>query len=126
MGQANEPQAPSFDIKKYMERRPELHEREVVEIKNIFDSMIPIDGYVDINDIHNHFANTGELNLIKEKFGTKTRVDFDEFFNVISVVLLERRSKFKNVDYENNSRNVSCFYCPYPTERTKFKALSPH
>ncbi len=124
MGQSNESETSNFNMMEYLARRPELHEREVVEIKNMFDSMVPINGLIDVDDIENYYSNAAELKTIRGKFGEKKQANFDEFFDVISVVLLERRNKYKNIDFESNSRNVSCFYCPYPSEKMKVGATN--
>lgn len=122
MGQANEHEAHNFNVRPYQQRRPELHEREILEIHEMFENMAPLDGYIDVDDIENYYSSTSELATIKSKFGTKTKANFDEFFDVIADVLLERRNKYQNVEYDSSSRNVSCLYCPYPSERKGIKA----
>lgn len=122
MGQANEHEHHSFNTKPYQQRKPELSDREINEIHEMFENMAPINGYIDVDDIENYYSSTSELATIKNKFGMKTKANFDEFFDVIGDVLMERRSKYANVEYDSSSRNVSCLYCPYPSERKGIKA----
>jgi len=112
------------EVLQYLERRPELHEREVLEIKNMFDSLKPVDGQVNISSLQSAYQSSTEVETLRTKFGNKTWVNFDEFFDVVSSVILERRKNLKNVDFEANGRNVSCFYCPYPTDTSKRGAIN--
>ena len=109
MGQTSSSQHPEIDTARYLNRRPELRETDVLDIKTMFDTLVPINGYVDINDLEMTFTNSFELQMIKERCGAKTKLNFDEFFDVISGVILERHQNFKNVDCEAQEKNVQCF-----------------
>lgn len=51
MGQANDTDRDDINVKFYLQRRPELHERQVIEIKDMFDSLNPEEGEINVADI---------------------------------------------------------------------------
>jgi len=125
MGQDNStPQ--NTEVLRYLEKRPELHEREVLEIKNMFDSLKPINGVVQLSDLEEAYKGSTEVETLRTKFGSKRWVTFDEFFDVVSSVILERRKSLKDVKCEANARQVSCFYCPYPSDTSSRRGRANH
>jgi hypothetical protein len=44
-------------------------------------------------------------------------VGFDKYFEVMSDHLTDKKQTFDNVIYESSIKDVSCFFCPYPTSR---------
>jgi len=127
MGQTSSSQHPGFDTSPYLRKRPELRDSDVHDIKTMFDTLVPVRGVVDINDLEMMFTNSFEMQMIKERCGAKTKLNFDEFFDVISGVILERHKNFKNVDCEAQEKTVQC-YCSLkddshrPSKKHRFEA----
>ena len=120
MGQLNEGENKGFDAKRYTQKNPGLTEREVIQIKKIFDSLHPENGYVEVDDLNDLFSNSLEYkNQIKQKFGDKLMVDFNDFFDVMGPVMIEKKDRFKDIEFDSNVKNVSCFYCPYSVDNGK-------
>ena len=111
MGQSSSNNHPDFEVSPYLRRRPQLRDSDVIDIRNMFDSMVPMDGYVDINDLEMLFTNDFEMKMVRDKCGTRTKLNFDEFFDVISGVILERHKVCRNVDYDEAPKNVHSCFC---------------
>ena len=123
MGQSSSSQTDDFDTREYLRRRPELRDVDVKEIKNMFDTLVPVHGYVDVKDLEIMFTNSFEMQMVNEKCGGKTRLNFDEFFDIVSGVMLDRYKKCKNVECEGTGRNVSfsCYCIPEDASRRNKK-----
>ena len=107
------------EVLEYLEKKPELHEREAIEIKEMFDSLKPVDNAVSLDDLETVYKNSTEIETLRERFGSKRWVCFDEFFDVVSSMILERRQNLNDIECEASGRNVSCFYCPFPSDSSK-------
>lgn len=105
-----------IDLRKYKQRNTQLSDQEILDIKHIFDSLEPVDDYVDLNDVHKLYSQSLDKETIERNFGNKSRVNFDEFFDVMSAMMVETKHKFKNIEFDSNVKSVSCFYCPYPSD----------
>eukprot|EP00330_Aristerostoma_sp_ATCC50986_P006676 CAMPEP_0114575398 /NCGR_PEP_ID=MMETSP0125-20121206/278_1 /TAXON_ID=485358 ORGANISM="Aristerostoma sp., Strain ATCC 50986" /NCGR_SAMPLE_ID=MMETSP0125 /ASSEMBLY_ACC=CAM_ASM_000245 /LENGTH=61 /DNA_ID=CAMNT_0001763109 /DNA_START=266 /DNA_END=451 /DNA_ORIENTATION=+ len=61
MGQVNDSERLHINLKYYQDRRPELHEREIIEIKEMFDSLNPENGQIRVDDVQKYYYNSLEL-----------------------------------------------------------------
>lgn len=113
-----------IDMRKYKQRNGQLSEGEVLDIKRIFDSLGPVDGLVDLNDVHKLYSQSLDRNVIEQNFGDKSKVTFDEFFEVMGNLMVEKKHQFKNIEFDSNVKNVSCFYCPYPSDSRRNESPS--
>lgn len=121
MGQAHiqREEGPTIDMRKYKQGNNQLSEADVIHIKRIFDSLDPVDGYVSLTDVYKLYSQSLDKEIIEKNFSGKPRVNFDEFFDVIGGLMVEKKHRFKNIEFESSVKNVSCFYCPYPSDSNK-------
>ena len=112
----------AVDLQKYKLKRPQLSEQEILDIKQIFDSLEPDNGYVSLNDIYRLYSQALDRDEIEEKFANMTQVNFEEFFDVMGELMVDKKRRFKDIEFDSNVKNVSCFFCPYPSETNKSDA----
>ena len=130
MGQAplQPEEGPKIDMRKYKQRNIQLSEADVLHIKHLFDTLEPVDGYVNLNDVYKLYSQSLDREIIEKNFSGKSRINFDEFFEVMGGLMVEKKHRFKNIEFESSVKNVSCFYCPYPSDTSKknesFNAIS--
>lgn len=103
-----------FDSAPYL--KPGITEREVIEIKNNFEKLDPVNGYVKVEKIREQYQYSDQL------FGDREIVNFDEFFSILAAEILYTRSKYKNVEFDNHETDNGCILCGSSTDkRPKFK-----
>lgn len=103
-----------FDSAPYV--KPGITEREVLEIKNNFEKLEPVNGFVRVEKIKEQYQYSDQL------FGNREIVDFDEFFSILAAEILYTRNKYKNVEFDNLETDNGCILCGNSTDkRPKFK-----
>ena len=55
------------EVLEYLEKKPELHEREAIEIKEMFDSLKPVDNAVSLDDLESVYKNSTEIETLIRK-----------------------------------------------------------
>ena len=65
-----------------------MPQAEILKIKDAFDSFQPVNGYIDAERVRETTNNSSDKSEISRLIGTKTQLDFDDFFN-ISLHLIE-------------------------------------
>lgn len=55
---------------------------------------------------------------INRIIGNKAQINFDEFFEVSSRIILEKKRTHPNVEIDSSEVQATCLFCPY-TEDTR-------
>lgn len=104
-----------FNVSRYI--KPGLTADEVIGIKRIFESLKPNDGVLKVERIQKLYKSSYDKPMIDEQFGAKKYVNFEEFYEIMACNILEKKKKFKNIEFDTNEDSVSCLYCPYPVNK---------
>ena len=109
-GNSNE----NFNPSRYI--TPGVSETDVIGIHRIFESLNPKQGFVKVEEIKILYKNCFDSEFISNAFGSRIYVNFDEFYDVMCQNILDKRSKFRDTEFDSAS-NVSCFFCPYSVQK---------
>jgi hypothetical protein len=113
------------DFEASMYARPGLTEREIFGIKAIFESLDPKEGLVKVQTIKELYKNSYDKPLIDAQFGSRMYVNFDEFYDVMAKNIVDKKKRFKDIEFDSNEQQASCLLCPYPVDRPRLDKPSP-
>ena len=97
--------------------QPGISEREVVELKNIFDGLEPINGFVEVSKIRALYKNSCKRNAMDNLFQGFDLISFDEFYSIMAQDMISTRMKYQNVEFDGEEPDANFFYCSYPQDR---------
>lgn len=98
--------------------KPGITINEIIGIKTIFESLKPQDGVVKVEKIQELYKSSYDKPKIDERFGNRKYVNFDEFFDIMSSNIIEKKKKFKNIEFDSGEEPMPfCVICPYPVNK---------
>lgn len=100
--------------------KPGMTINEIVGIKTIFESLKPQDGFVRVEKIQELYKSSYDKPKIDQMFGSRKYVNFEEFYEIMSYNIIEKKKRFKNIEFDSGEDPVMpfCIICPYPVHKT--------
>lgn len=81
--------------------------------------MEPENGYVDVSKLQAQYKDSFDKQMIDNYIGGKQQLNFDQFFDIMSQVLLNNKSKFgNNIEFESEPKEITCFLCPTTVDKS--------
>lgn len=98
--------------------KPGITINEIVGIKNIFESLKPEDGVVKVEKIQELYKSSYDKPKIDQMFGSRKYVNFEEFYDIMSYNIIEKKKRFKNIEFDSGEDPMPfCVICPYPINK---------
>ena len=121
MGNSNSPSTPladsSFPMQRYLNRG--LSQNDILKVKEAFDSFDPHNGYIEVLKVKNNALNSQDKEAIDSLIGFKRQINFEEFFEMSSVMIREKKRNHPNVEIDSNEVQATCLFCPYTEDGHK-------
>lgn len=107
----------NFDSTTYLQ--PGISEREILEIKNLFENLGPEDGRVKVENIKKRYKDSYRKNEMDVIFGNKESVTFNDFCHIMVKEIIDTKRKYKNVEFDGEEQTSFFYFCTPPTDLAK-------
>ncbi|KRW99995.1 hypothetical protein PPERSA_05498 [Pseudocohnilembus persalinus] len=111
MGNSQTTNEPDFPINKYL--RDGLRREEVIGLWNVFESFGPQKGVIQVSQLKKRYQDSYDKTTFDQKLKNMETLDFDQFFQVMSEDIIDKKKKYGDVDFDYNPHeNAQCIFCP--------------
>ncbi|KAL4464681.1 hypothetical protein ABPG74_011242 [Tetrahymena malaccensis] len=106
----SESQNSNFQIQPYL--RSGLTNEEIIMIKTVFDQQEPENGVIKSSRLRKLYQDSYDKKNYDQKIGDKQFLNFDEFFEIMASDILEKKEKYKDIQFDSQGQDIGCVFCP--------------
>ena len=106
-----------FNAEKYIQIG--LTKNDISELLAAFESFEPKNGCINVTKIKDLYKDSAEKEKIDFQLQNYTSLNRDDFLTIMGQDIIEKKLKYKNIEFDYGDKQVTCYFCPYTSNKSR-------